>query len=70
MDQEKFIKGFNHGYTLQEQEPELLAKILKSPASKSDYLDGIKEGQKQYEREKLLKQLEQGNKTKDREKER
>ena len=67
MNQEQFIKGFNHGYTLSQHEPELLAKLLKAPNDKSDYFQGIVHGHKEREKEKIAQRLK-GNerkKTKD-----
>jgi hypothetical protein len=65
MDQDQFIKGFNHGYTLSQKEPELLAKLLKAPNDKSDYFQGLVHGQKEHEKEKLAERLKENRKSKD-----
>lgn len=62
-DQEKqYIKGFNAGYLLSKHEPELLKKILNSPASDKEYCEGLHSGKKQHDSEKLLEQLKQSQK--------
>jgi hypothetical protein len=50
--EKKFIKGFNHGYTLAEHEPELLNKIVKNLNSPNDYIQGIVSGKEEYKLEK------------------
>lgn len=42
--EKKFIKGFNHGYTLAEHEPDILSKIVKNLNSTNDYIQGIVSG--------------------------
>lgn len=47
----EYKKGFNHGYSLKQQMPEILEGI-KAPANDnhpSDYLEGIKDGEKQFD---------------------
>ncbi len=51
-EEEKFIKGFNNGYTLAEHEPELLNKIVKNLNSTNDYVQGIVSGRHEFELEK------------------
>lgn len=59
-EQEKrFIKGFNHGYLLAEHEPQLLKQLLTGIHDGGQYLDGLKEGQKQLEKEKIAEKFKQ-----------
>jgi len=62
MEQEKdpsllYIKGFNTGYTLGKYEPELLNKILSSENDKNEYLNAVKAGKDQRDREQILEQM-------------
>lgn len=61
---EKFIKGFNHGYILQEHEPKLLDQILKVE-NKNDYVDGLRDGKKQQVKDQALKQIKDIQQSKD-----
>ncbi|HUZ59426.1 MAG TPA: hypothetical protein VMU83_11650 [Hanamia sp.] len=54
----KFIKGFNHGYTLAKYEPGLLSKIVKDINSKNDYVQGIVSGKEEFELEKSRTHLD------------
>lgn len=63
-DQEKqYTKGFNAGYLLSKHEPELLKQILASANTSNAYCEGLTLGQKQHDREKLLEQLKQSQKS-------
>ena len=66
-DQDKYIKGFNHGYELQKHEPELLQLLIKATTVESDYFLGLKDGQKQMEKEAILSKsiFSQPDKSKD-----
>ena len=62
MDAEKkFIKGFNHGYTLAEHEHELLNKIVKNLNLTNDYVQGIVSGKDEFELEKSRTHLDDLN---------
>lgn len=52
MNEQQYIKGFNHGYLLSQHEPELLNQLLQSPVKDNDYFDGLTSGHKEYEMEK------------------
>lgn len=68
----KYVKGFNHGYVLNEHNPKLLAKILKTP-NESIYAKALNAGRKQQERDKVeerIKQVTQSMKDKSQERER
>lgn len=54
----KFIKGFNHGYTLAEHEPDILNKIVKNLNSTNDYVQGIVSGKEEFELEKSRTHLD------------
>ncbi len=63
MEEEKdpapeYLKGFNTGYTLSKTEPELLGSILATENSWSEYIDGIRAGQKEYLKEFALEKLQ------------
>lgn len=51
MDEQNYIKGFNSGYYLQENEPELFKSILTGTKGDSQYLEGLVAGKEQYEKE-------------------
>lgn len=48
MDNEKYISGFNHGYILTKGKSDLSDSILGEIVSKGDYVQGMKDGQKQF----------------------
>lgn len=47
-----FLKGFNEGYIIAQQMPEL-AQVLANIESNSERLNGLKAGQKQYDKEQI-----------------
>ena len=55
------LKGFNSGYELAKHEPELFTKLLSSLERNNDteYIQGLKYGKSQADRELLLEQLKQ-----------
>jgi hypothetical protein len=55
------LKGFNSGYELAKHEPELFNKLLSSLERNNDteYIQGLKFGKGQADRENLLEQLKQ-----------
>ena len=55
---QQFQKAFNAGYELNKHEPELLKGILNSP-NQSEFIDGMKAGRKQYEKDKFIDQMKQ-----------
>jgi hypothetical protein len=55
---EFYIKGFNHGYVMAQHEPELLAQLLNA-TPQTDYLEGMKDGKKQHEKEQAKEMLHQ-----------
>jgi len=50
MQDEMYIKGFNHGYTLAKHDPDLM-RSLAATTGKGDYLQGLKDGKEQFELE-------------------
>lgn len=59
--EKKFMKGFNHGYTLAGHEPDLLNKIVKNLNSTNDYVQGIVSGKDEFELEKSRTHLDDLN---------
>lgn len=55
---EKYIKGFNHGYYLKKHKPELLKSILQSK-SENDYFKGLNDGSKVLEKERIKNRLQE-----------
>jgi hypothetical protein len=56
-EEQLYTKGFNDGYLMSKHEPELLAKLLKSPNDNSEYFQALKDGSKQHEKEKDLEEI-------------
>lgn len=52
-----YKKGFNNGYVLSEHEPELLKQLLDVKADNNEYLQAIKEGSRQQQKEQLVEQM-------------
>jgi hypothetical protein len=52
MNEENYIKGFNEGYSLSKEVPEI-ADILSKASGDSDRLNGFKDGRSQYINERL-----------------
>ncbi|HEY5369632.1 MAG TPA: hypothetical protein VIJ75_11625 [Hanamia sp.] len=59
--EEKFIKGFNHGYALAKHEPDFLSNILKGLRSTNNYIEGIHSGKEEFEIEKSRTHLDDLN---------
>jgi hypothetical protein len=55
MNEEKFTQGFNSGYLLEKNDPEKFKLMLNGTNGESDYLEGLKEGRKEY----LMEQYQQ-----------
>lgn len=51
MDEEKFTKGFNSGYLLEKNDPERFKLIVEGTSGNSDYIEGLKEGSREYKME-------------------
>ena len=60
MDQteEKYIRGFNNAYLLEEHEPALLASIMNGVELTTDYLVGMSEGRSEYQQERQRRELD------------
>lgn len=63
---ELYAKGYNAGYLLSKHDPDLLKGILKSANKENRYFQAMMMGQKEHNREKLLEQLKQSQKSKQR----
>ena len=68
--EKKFTKGFNHGYTLAEHEPDILSKIVKNLDSTNDYVQGIVSGKEEFELEKSRTHLDDLKRIRNKSKER
>lgn len=47
MEKQKYIKGFNDGYLLKQHKPQLIENLL-NISSSSDYIKGLKDGERTY----------------------
>ena len=61
MENEKYIKGFNHGFLLAKYKPTLL-KNLGNIKSLDNYVLGILEGKVEFERNKMKSRYKELNK--------
>jgi|AntRauTorckE5430_2_1112549.scaffolds.fasta_scaffold10221_3 hypothetical protein len=52
MGTEKYIKGFNDGYLLKQHKPELIEKLLGTPST-NEYIQGLRDGERTYEQQKV-----------------
>lgn len=65
---EQYLKGFNNGYLLRKHDPVLAKHIIAGASGPSEYLSGLKDGNKEYERELELKLQQYKAQTKGRKK--
>lgn len=56
---EDFFKGFNHGYQISRDSPEMKETILSAENLPEDYLVGYEDGELQYSRDKEFSELTQ-----------
>jgi hypothetical protein len=56
----QYIKGFNHGYLINEHEPKLLDKVLKSK-NESIYFKALAAGKRQQEWDVAYEEVRQAN---------
>ena len=61
MESKKYILGFNHGYLLMKEKPELVDFLVEND-SKGDYIDGMKDGQREAFMEVLSSDLKKKSK--------
>lgn len=52
MNEQQYIKGFNHGYLLSQHELELINQLLRSPVQDNDYFKGLAHGHFEHFKEK------------------
>jgi hypothetical protein len=55
--EQKFVRGFNHGYMLTKHEPKLVWEMTKTLQPTTDYLDGFFSGKEEWELEHSREQL-------------
>ena len=48
---EEYVKGFNNGYLIRKNHPVLAKNLFSGATGKSEYLDGLKAGGQEYEKE-------------------
>jgi len=48
MNEERYIKGFNAGYLMQEKDPDLFKSLSENLTMKNEFLEGMKDGGEQY----------------------
>ncbi len=53
---EKYVKGFNSGYQMQKEEPELLDKIIKSDNGNNEYIQAMEAGKRQQQKETMIQE--------------
>lgn len=64
-DEQKFIKGFNHGYILQGNEADLLENVLKTPNDQNEYFQGLKWGSRQMIQDRFIQQMKDNEQSQD-----
>lgn len=70
IQEQQYIKGFNHGYTLSRYEPGLTTKIIKNLNPANDYLSGFFSGKEEWELEQSRSQLDEIQRLRDNSKDR
>jgi len=53
-DDEKYIKGYNHGYKLNRDMPQIMSKINFSGKQNTPYEEGFKDGKVRFEKEQEM----------------
>jgi len=51
--EQKYIKGFNHGYLIATHEPDLAKKIVANKNDHNEYFKGFVSGKQEHDLEKL-----------------
>lgn len=57
LNEQQFIKGFNHGYLLAQYEPDILASVLKNNNPINSYFSGLSFGQKEFILDKSINEI-------------
>jgi len=55
--EQKYIKGFNHGYLMAIHEPDLAKKIVANKNDHNDYFKGFVSGKQEHDLEKTRQRL-------------
>ena len=55
--EQKYIKGFNHGYLLAVHEPELATQIVSNKNDHNEYFKGLVSGKQEHDIEKIRERL-------------
>lgn len=61
VNEKQFINGFNSGYLLAKHEPKMLNMLLQDITSTISYINGIKLGQIEYEKQNIKERLDELN---------
>lgn len=61
MNEERYITGFNSGYTLAVHEPALLQTVTQNLQPANEYIEGLLDGKEQLENEKTNEQVQSIN---------
>tara|TARA_R100000005_G_C4874917_1_gene129490 strand:- start:320 stop:589 length:270 start_codon:yes stop_codon:yes gene_type:complete len=48
---QKYIEGFNSGYVIRKESPELAEKLIETLNDQGDYIQGLRDGKHQFEKE-------------------
>ncbi|MCE7056875.1 hypothetical protein LZF95_19505 [Algoriphagus sp. AGSA1] len=54
-----YQKGYNHGYELSGQEPELLDRLINSGQQDHDYFRALEAGDRQRQKDRMVEQMKQ-----------
>jgi hypothetical protein len=58
LNEQQYIRGFNHGYLMSKHLPDLVVKLIKNiKETTNDYLAGFFSGKEEYEHEMSKSQL-------------
>lgn len=57
-DEQQYIKGVNHAYTLAQHQPKLLNQLIEAK-KQNDYFIGLKDGQRIFEQERSKSRLKE-----------
>lgn len=59
MDENRYIKLFNHGYFLSKHEPTVLKNLLATTANQPEMNTALRAGQSEFKKEKIREQFKQ-----------
>ena len=62
---EDFLKGFNHGYSISRDKPEMKETVLSAENLPEDYRMGFEDGELEYERDRIRQEFNQQEQDRD-----